>query len=169
LTATVLFPVPPFWFAIAMVVRESGGSLTRGWDGHLLYSKDCLADPEGGATLYSDLAMPSLRMTIERVRVLGEMLSDPDAEWYGLDLSKRSHLKPGTIYPILDRLLKAGWVERRWEDIDPTVEGRPRRRLYRLTALGATQARWELDQQLAALQHAQPAKRNVPSYHPRPA
>jgi PadR family transcriptional regulator PadR len=108
-------------------------------------------------------------MTIERVRVLGEMLSDPDAEWYGLELSKRSHLKPGTIYPILDRLLKAEWVQRRWEDIDPVVEGRPRRRLYRLTPHGATQARWELDQQLAALQRSQPAPAQAPGYHPRPA
>lgn len=112
--------------------------------------------------------MASIRITIERIRVLGEMLGDPDAEWYGLDLSKRSHLKPGTIYPILDRLLKAEWVERRWEDIDPAVEGRPRRRLYRLTAHGATQARRELDQQLAALQRCQLAAHQVPGYHPRP-
>jgi PadR family transcriptional regulator len=112
--------------------------------------------------------MATIRMTIERVRVLSEMLSDPGAEWYGLDLSKRSRLKPGTIYPILDRLLKAEWVERRWEDIDPAVEGRPRRRLYRLTAFGATQARWELDQQLAALQPAKPEALHVPGYQPRP-
>jgi PadR family transcriptional regulator PadR len=113
--------------------------------------------------------MATMRMTTERIRVLAEMLGDPGAEWYGLELSKRSHLKPGTIYPILDRLLKADWVERRWEAIDPTVEGRPRRRLYRLTPHGATQARWELDRQLAALQPSEGASQKAPGYQARPA
>ena len=43
----------------------------------------------------------------------------------------------GTLYRALDRLDEAGLVEGRWED--PLVaadEGRPRRRLYRVTALG---------------------------------
>lgn len=95
--------------------------------------------------------------------VLGAMLQSSDAEWYGLDLSKRSGLKPGTIYPILGRLLDAGWLERRWEPIDPVAEGRPRRRLYKLTGVGATSARWALDEHLAALQPNRPA----PALSPR--
>jgi PadR family transcriptional regulator PadR len=91
------------------------------------------------------------RMTTQTLAVLSTMLGDEDADWYGLDLSKRSGLKPGTIYPILDRLLKAGWLDRRWEDVDPVAEGRPRRRLYRLTAVGAPAARRALDEHLAAL------------------
>jgi PadR family transcriptional regulator, regulatory protein PadR len=47
---------------------------------------------------------------------------------------------PGTAYPILLRLENEGWVTSRWEDIDPHVEKRPRRRYYRLTASGAVQA-----------------------------
>jgi len=78
-----------------------------------------------------------------------------------LELCKRAGLKPGTIYPILDRLLKAEWLERRWEDIDPTVEGRPRRRLYRLTGLGAPAARQALDGHLASLQPG-----SADSWHP---
>ncbi len=81
--------------------------------------------------------MGAPRMTTQTLTVLSTMLSDPDADWYGLELCKRSRLKPGTVYPVLDRLLKAEWVERRWEDIDPKIEGRPRRRLYRLTGVGA--------------------------------
>ncbi len=96
-------------------------------------------------------------MTLQTFAVLGTMLSDPEAEWYGLELSKRSGLKPGTIYPILDRLLKSEWLQRRWEDIDPVVEGRPRRRLYRLTAVGAPAARLALDEHLTSLRHLEPA------------
>jgi PadR family transcriptional regulator, regulatory protein PadR len=43
----------------------------------------------------------------------------------------------GTLYKALDRLERAGLLESSWED--PAVaadEGRPRRRLYRVTALG---------------------------------
>ncbi len=90
-------------------------------------------------------------LTTQTLTVLGVVLSEPKAEWYGLELSNRSGLKPGTIYPILDRLLKAGWLERRWEDIDPVTEGRPRRRLYRLTGVGAPAARRALDDHLASL------------------
>ncbi len=47
----------------------------------------------------------------------------------------------GNLYRILDRMAKAGLLESRWED--PMVaadERRPRRRLYRLTALGRAAA-----------------------------
>ena len=43
----------------------------------------------------------------------------------------------GTLYRALDRLRKAGLLESAWED--PAIaeaEGRPRRRLYRITATG---------------------------------
>ena len=93
-------------------------------------------------------------MTTQTLAVLSAMLRDEDADWYGLDLSKRSGLKPGTIYPILDRLLNAGWLDRRWEDIDPVIEGRPRRRLYRLNAVGAPAARRALDDHLISLGQA---------------
>jgi DNA-binding PadR family transcriptional regulator len=91
-------------------------------------------------------------MTTQTLAVVSAMLANPDADWYGLELAKQSKLKPGTIYPILDRLLKGDWLERRWEDIDPAVEGRPRRRLYRLTAVGAPAARRALEEHLASLQ-----------------
>jgi PadR family transcriptional regulator len=95
------------------------------------------------------------QMTVQTLKVLNTVASDPEAEWYGLELSKRSGLKPGTIYPILDRLLKVDWLERRWEEIDPAVEGRPRRRLYRLTRVGEAAARQALDEHLASLQQNQ--------------
>ena len=43
----------------------------------------------------------------------------------------------GTLYRALDRLRKAGLLESEWEDpAIAEVEGRPRRRLYRITAMG---------------------------------
>jgi DNA-binding PadR family transcriptional regulator len=110
--------------------------------------------------------MTSPRLTVQTLALLAAMIRDPGAERYGLELSKRSGLKPGTIYPILDRLMKVGWLERRWEDIDPAIEGRPRRRLYRLTGVGAPAARWALDEHLASLQDTQPRASAQPRARP---
>ena len=44
----------------------------------------------------------------------------------------------GTLYKALGRLETAGLLESRWEDPDiGAAEGRPRRRLYRVTLVGA--------------------------------
>ncbi|MFJ9785136.1 PadR family transcriptional regulator [Amycolatopsis sp. NPDC101161] len=51
---------------------------------------------------------------------------------YGLELCAETGLPSGTIYPILARLEKAGWLAYELEDIDPSESGRPRRRYYRL-------------------------------------
>ena len=57
----------------------------------------------------------------------------------------------GTLYRALGRLEKMGLLESRWED--PAIsarENRPGRRLYTLTASGATAARQALDERSAA-------------------
>ncbi|MER6128631.1 helix-turn-helix transcriptional regulator [Streptomyces sp. NPDC001795] len=60
---------------------------------------------------------------------------------YGLELSRMTDLPNGTLFPLLERLRQAGWVERYWEqDEIAEAEGRPRRRFYRLTDKGAEQA-----------------------------
>ena len=82
------------------------------------------------------------RMTLQTRLVLTSLLDDPAREWYGLALCDAVGLASGTIYPILARLEGEGWLESTWED--PSVheaEGRPRRRLYRLTRDGAELAR----------------------------
>jgi DNA-binding PadR family transcriptional regulator len=79
------------------------------------------------------------RLTRPTLMVLSAFLQDPTAERYGLDLSLETGLPSGTLYPILVRLEACGWVESRWEDIDPMVERRPRRRYYRLTSDGSGQ------------------------------
>ncbi|MDO8616925.1 MAG: helix-turn-helix transcriptional regulator [Dehalococcoidia bacterium] len=43
----------------------------------------------------------------------------------------------GTLYKALDRMQKAGLLESEWENpIAAAADGRPRRRLYRVTAAG---------------------------------
>lgn len=74
------------------------------------------------------------------VSVLVAFLEDPAADRYGLELMSQTALASGSLYPILTRLRSAGWVESRWEDIDPAAEGRPARRYYRLTPEGVTRA-----------------------------
>lgn len=82
----------------------------------------------------------ALRMTTPRLLTVRAFLEDPAREWYGLELAQRAGLEPGTIYPILVAFESAGWLASRDDDIDPHVEGRPRRRYYRLTADGITAA-----------------------------
>jgi DNA-binding PadR family transcriptional regulator len=84
-------------------------------------------------------------MSADTLRMLGAMLEDPMAWHYGLGLSDVAKIPLGTIYPMLARLEKSGWLESRWEDAGPENEGRPRRRLYRLTGHGERSALAELD------------------------
>ncbi|MGH3898915.1 MAG: PadR family transcriptional regulator [Pseudonocardiaceae bacterium] len=84
------------------------------------------------------------RMTLPTQLVLRAMLAEPTQEIYGLQIGQAAELPSGTIHPILARLEGCGWLESRWEDIDPAKEGRPRRRYYRLSAEGAECARTAL-------------------------
>ena len=74
----------------------------------------------------------------QTLRVLDTLLADPDAWHYGYDLSRRTGLASGTLYPILIRLADQGWLATRWAE--PERSGRPPRHLYRMTAEGAKQA-----------------------------
>lgn len=84
---------------------------------------------------------PSLRMTLPTQLVLHTFLQDPRNELYGVEIGSAAGLPSGTVHPILARLEGVGWLESRWEEIDPRVEGRPPRRYYQLTASGAEGAR----------------------------
>jgi DNA-binding PadR family transcriptional regulator len=79
-------------------------------------------------------------MSLQTLRVLEAFLSGPSEELAGADVARRGHIASGTLYPILLRLESAGWLVSRWEKIDPSLEGRPRRRLYRMTPSGLRRA-----------------------------
>jgi DNA-binding PadR family transcriptional regulator len=84
-----------------------------------------------------------VRITASVLKVLGAFLSTTD-ELSGADVSKVTGLASGTLYPILIRLEESKWLQSEWESGDPSVLGRPRRRLYKITGLGARAARREL-------------------------
>ncbi|HET9255269.1 MAG TPA: helix-turn-helix transcriptional regulator [Pseudonocardiaceae bacterium] len=69
------------------------------------------------------------------------MLAEPDREMYGLEIGKAVGVPSGTLHPLLARLERFGWLESRWEIIEPAEEGRPRRRYYRLSPAGAERGR----------------------------
>ena len=74
----------------------------------------------------------------QSIRVLLLLLEEPTAWHYGYEISRRTGLKSGTLYPILIRLADQGWLETRWAA--PEREGRPARHTYRLTAEGSRAA-----------------------------
>lgn len=86
------------------------------------------------------------RISTDTLKVLGAMLEDPIAWHYGLRLAKDAKIPAGTIYPMLARLERADWLESKWEKAAPDNEGRPRRRLYRLTGSGERAASEQLDE-----------------------
>jgi len=103
-----------------------------------------------------------LQMTMPTLRVLRALLADVAGGHYGLELCKVTGLASGTVYPILNRLEKAGWLDSSWEDADPAKEGRPRRRLYKLSRSGAEEARYALAAAHQTLQYPLPAGGSAP-------
>lgn len=78
--------------------------------------------------------MAGVRMTHAVAAILGALSR---GFRYGFDIMDATGLPSGTVYPALRRLERRGLVQGRWEEgVDPSVEGRPRRRFYALTAEG---------------------------------
>jgi PadR family transcriptional regulator PadR len=82
---------------------------------------------------------------MKRTKSVGELavalMADPIGRHWGYELTKQSGLRSGVLYPILHRMLDAGWLEDGWED-PPSGAGkrtRPPRRYYELTDVGREQ------------------------------
>ena len=97
------------------------------------------------------------RITPATALVLDVLLS-AERVW-GLQIVKDVGKKPGTVYPILDRLEAAGWIVGEWD----TAEDRkgPRRRYYRVVSEARPMAQDYLN--------AQRAKAPSSSSRPSPA
>lgn len=80
---------------------------------------------------------PLTRLTPATGDVLEALLSSDEAVW-GLRIVKQCGRPTGSVYPILERLERSGWITSRWDD-DATRPG-PRRRLYELTGEGRAAA-----------------------------
>ncbi len=85
-----------------------------------------------------------MALTVHGLRVLRLFLTAPQKRWSGAQIGRELKLGSGTLYPLLSRFEKAGWLESDWEQVDPSKVGRPRRRLYRVTALGQNSANAEI-------------------------
>ena len=82
------------------------------------------------------MAADQPRMSAQTLKVLAALLSSTRDELPGAEIGRTTKLSSGTLYPILLRLERAGWLESRWEIEAPSILGRPRRRFYRITGLG---------------------------------
>ncbi|MFI6896678.1 PadR family transcriptional regulator [Streptomyces sp. NPDC050256] len=81
--------------------------------------------------------MASIRLTRTTLEVLKVLFdATPDAPAWGLKICEEADLGSGTVYPILDRLVTAGWAVRIEEQGEHP--GRPRRSYYELTVAGRT-------------------------------
>lgn len=85
-----------------------------------------------------------LDLTPKMADVIKVFLEDCTAPRYGFELMRLTSQPSGTLYPILAKFEKAGWLTLGKEDIDPKVEGRPARRFYRISAAAVPAARLQL-------------------------
>jgi DNA-binding PadR family transcriptional regulator len=85
-----------------------------------------------------------IRITMPVAQVLAAFVADPDGDRYGLELLRTTGLASGTLYPILARLSDAGWLDKRWEEVDAAAAGRPARAYYRIAPQALSPARQHL-------------------------
>lgn len=86
-----------------------------------------------------------LPLEISILEVAIDLRRRGDDEFHGFAAAKeikeredsRTLTAHGTLYKALERMERAGLLESRWEDPETAAnEGRPRRRLYRITGVG---------------------------------
>ncbi|HWN53178.1 MAG TPA: PadR family transcriptional regulator [Xanthobacteraceae bacterium] len=87
---------------------------------------------------------PHIRLSRPALKILKLFLEKPSEGKSGAEISRALGISSGTMYPLLARFENAGWLTSEWESIDPAEAGRPRRRFYKLTALGQNCASKEL-------------------------
>jgi PadR family transcriptional regulator, regulatory protein PadR len=102
------------------------------------------------------MASPSIRVTTATLKVLEALAqAAPSDEMFGLRICQQTGLGSGTVYPVLDRLERAGWITGAWEPDQPA--GRPKRRRYTMTGIGTAAYGRVLDKQRAQAQRWRPA------------
>jgi PadR family transcriptional regulator, regulatory protein PadR len=92
------------------------------------------------------IMVEKIRMSGPTLKLLKLLLENPKEGHSGAEISKITKLGSGTMYPLLQRLEIAKWIEGEWEKADPSEVGRPKRRLYKLTRSGQAAASKELAQ-----------------------
>jgi PadR family transcriptional regulator, regulatory protein PadR len=84
--------------------------------------------------------MARTRSLSNHARAVLAALLDARGAWrHGYELARFAEIKSGTLYPLLIRLERQGYLEAEWQQ--PAEGGRPPRHAYRLTAAGVQLAR----------------------------
>ncbi|MEU7003157.1 helix-turn-helix domain-containing protein [Nonomuraea sp. NPDC046570] len=81
----------------------------------------------------------AIRLTDATVDVLEVLTTHAGRDVYGLEVAQSSRRPTGTVYPLLARLERQGWIKGQWDVAEEARKG-PRRRYYRLTGEGAASA-----------------------------
>lgn len=82
-----------------------------------------------------------LKLSAAGLRLINLFAQDPMKRWSGAEITRTINMGSGTLYPLLAKFETHGLLSAEWENIDPSIEGRPQRRYYKLTGLGAREAR----------------------------
>ena len=77
-----------------------------------------------------------MRRTYPLVQLALALSEDPLGRHWGYALMKRSGLRSGVLYPLLQRMLREGWMRDGWEDPAEIDARRPPGRYYELTDKG---------------------------------
>jgi PadR family transcriptional regulator, regulatory protein PadR len=80
--------------------------------------------------------MGAIRLSYQALQVLRLFLDKPTQEQTGGEIISACRLASGTVYPLLLRFERVGFLESRWEAGNASELGRPRRRYYRITGDG---------------------------------
>lgn len=87
-----------------------------------------------------------MKLNGRALELLMMMSVQPDREMSGYEIGKSLSVSSGTLYPLLVRAEEAGFLTARWECGNPQDLGRPRRRYYKITGLGASNVSKRLGQ-----------------------
>lgn len=78
-----------------------------------------------------------MRKTHTTITIASALMLAPGRQW-GRSLSASTGIPSGSLHPVLARMRAAGWLSDGWEDLAlARAEGRPPRRYYEVTPVGA--------------------------------
>jgi PadR family transcriptional regulator, regulatory protein PadR len=95
--------------------------------------------------------MTELNLTRNVLKVFSVFVNNPRTDLYGLEISERTGIAYGALLPLLIRLEEGGWLVGEWENIDPAVAGRPKRKYFRMSEEGMARAKRLVAEEVAFL------------------
>ena len=93
-----------------------------------------------------------IKYTQLELRFLSIFLNNQHKTFYASEIGEILGVSYGSVVPLLMRFEKAKWLEFDWEDIDPKIEGRPKRKLFKLSDIGMTKAKQAIRSEIEFLQ-----------------